>query len=106
MEKLSEKKHFSSQENDDIFNIFDQIKVSSWFRYKSGIVIFHGGSFEITLTVPLHFFVTFVVVDFSGAVGSSEWINAVTSEELFGLIVRSVSNFSFFTSLPFFVFTI
>ena len=27
MEKFTEKKHFSSQKNDVIFNIFDQIKV-------------------------------------------------------------------------------
>ena len=42
-------KHLSSQENVGIFHNFYPIKVS---RVKSGIKM-HGGSLEITLTVPL-----------------------------------------------------
>ena len=41
--KIIRIKYFSIQENDGIFNILDQIMV----------VMFAGGSLEITLTVPL-----------------------------------------------------
>ena len=55
MKKLTKIITFQSQKNDDIFHIFDQIKV---LRIPSRIVnwallFLHGGSLEIPRTVPL-----------------------------------------------------
>ena len=53
MEKLSEIYKVQS-ENDVIFNIFNQIKVSmATLHVIWALPTLHGGSLEITLTVPL-----------------------------------------------------